>query len=669
MNAVDFFNASTIQNHSKNLNRQDKHSADAEEAEADFSDLSMESFHSSGSCDESLSEEDLDYQPTTHYSLRSLAQPSKPPKRSKAKKVNAPPAFSYFYQINADIEIIGREKEARQVAAMLLAGIQPLILGPKGIGKMSLVIKTSQLFKNTLPISASKTFYCLDCQELISEHAEENLGEEIIGHLKGLMAKHVGAQPHSVVYFRNIDKLMDQPQVGDYLLSLFRQSIPLIASISEDVKEEKTSQTISQLNQYNFACMHLPESPLADCYKIVERHLEDHPIKNVTYTKKAIELATRLAAKHFAWRPMPIKAINVLKECGTQWMLDSLIERKQTGAKITESEVAAFVSSKCGIPPDDLLEDSIFHLQRFAEKLKGKVVGQDYAIEAIAQRVASWKMGLLNPHQPWGIYLFVGPTGVGKTELAKQLAKQLFYNEGSLLILDGSEYKESHTASNLVGAPRGYEGHQAGGMLTGPLLENPYQVVLFDEFEKAHDDVRKLFLQVFDQGRLTDRRGKTADCSKALFLLTSNLGSTELFSGMADSQISHEELIQSLKPILVEHLSPEMCGRFTEILPFTPLSQENLPKLVEVQLLKMKDNLSAQAGINLRWTSSLLTRLSTIDADLRFGGRQFCALVSRHVEQAIRELFIKHQQRLTGDILLKTKSDGSIIAVKPQFKI
>lgn len=589
------------------------------------------------------------------------------PKRRRAARENE---RSFEWKVECltqmgrvDSLIVGRELEARQVTAMLqqpLGGMRPLLLGPRGIGKASIIEKVAKQYLSSTGGLDKRKIYCLDCGELIAQNMSDNLTEEV-GHQLMLVMERVfkRGDASSILYLRDIEKLLALDTISEYVQSVLRKPVHVIASISEDAKEEKTAKAIEVLARYNFSQMYIKESPIEEVKEIVSEQLKRAPSSaKIKYTEAGVDLGVRLAGKHFTGRPMPIRALNVIQECANMAFL-----REGDEVEINEEEVAHFVSMKKGIPADDLLDHSIFNEKRFVERLSKQIVGQEHAIQVVGERVATWKMGLLSPHKPWGVFLFVGPTGVGKTELAKQLAKQLFHNEENLIILDGSEYKEDHTASNLVGAPRGYEGHDSGGMLTGPLLDNPYQVVLFDEFEKAHDDVRKLFLQVFDQGRLTDRRGKVADCTKALFIMTSNLGSKELFGADLDRDLDPSSLISEVTPILVEHLSPELCGRFTGIVPFQPIRAEILPQLVEVQLLRKKEILAAQTAIDLCWTQELVEHLTHVDVDLRFGARIFCNTVNEVVERVLKEAYTSRAQRLSGKVELTVSSEGHISVV------
>lgn len=586
--------------------------------------------------------------------------------KSPSKKKKYSPIF--FPVSGTDKSIIGREDEAKQIIAMLKqpqGGMRPLLLGARGIGKYSVIAKVAELYATKLKGSFwnCKGIDCINCRELIAKYPGENNSEDIILKLKELVAEHLKVKSEqSVLYLRDIECLMLMPQVSEYLQTLFKYNVSFIASIAEDAKNEKILPVIKTLSQYNFSNIEIKESPIEDICQIVQHHLLKHENdQKISYNKESIELGCELAAKYLSFPPLPMRAINSIQECGSHIMLDRYLSGDETPLVITAKDISLFISTKTGIAPEDLLDDSIFNEKKFVAKLKEKIVGQDYAINIVAEQVATWKMGLLSPGKPWGVFLFVGPTGVGKSQLAKQLARQLFQNEANMIILDGSEYKESHSASNLIGAPRGYEGYDSGGMLTGPLLENPYRVVLFDEFEKAHDEVRKLFLQVFEDGRLTDRRGKVADCSKALFLMTSNLGANDLFFKPETSKLSHADLISQLKPTLVEHLSAEMCGRFSGIVPFMPIEQKHLSELAKVRLLRIKENLSKQTQIELQWTPKLIKKLSSIEKDLRFGGRDFCKDVENLVTQSIKTATVNNKIRLKGKISLDVSTKNEIV--------
>ena len=253
--------------------------------------------------------------------------------------------------------------------------------------------------------------------------------------------------------------------------------------------------------------------------------------------------------------------------------------------------------------------------------------------------------------------------------MARCLARLLFNDEKSLVCIDGSEYKESHTLSNLIGSPLGYEGHETGGLLTDPLLNNPHQVVLLDEFEKFHEDVRRLFLQVFDRGTLTDRRGKRVDCTQALFIMTSNLGSDKLFEMCQDKELNGDEVGKVLKPILVENLSPELCNRFTAIVPFQPLKKEHLPSLAIVQLNRIRERLASQANIDLDWTPDLVKYFVSLDVDLRFGMRDFCRLVDSEVIKVLKRAGSLNDQRLQGAVTLSIKDNQFAVTLKKRHGI
>ena len=292
--------------------------------------------------------------------------------------------------------------------------------------------------------------------------------------------------------------------------------------------------------------------------------------------------------------------------------------------------------------------EKLLHLEKELEK---RVVGQDFAITAISEAIRRSRSGLSDPGRPIGAFLFLGPTGVGKTELAKALAEQLFNQEDALIRLDMSEYMEKHSVSKLIGSPPGYVGYDEGGQLTEALRRRPYSVVLFDEIEKANHDVFNILLQIFDDGRITDSKGRVVNCKNAIFIMTSNLGSEQLLEKMGHSKstLSKEAILDLLEPILKAHFRPEFLNRLDEILPFLPLKREDMEKIVVIQLNQLVKRLR-EREISLTWSDEVLKFLAEEGYDQFYGARPLKRLIQQDVvnllSKAILEGKIVHKDNV-----------------------
>jgi ATP-dependent Clp protease ATP-binding subunit ClpB len=289
--------------------------------------------------------------------------------------------------------------------------------------------------------------------------------------------------------------------------------------------------------------------------------------------------------------------------------------RKILRQEVTEEDIAQVVSSWTGIPVSRLQEGERAKLLRLEEHLHQRVVGQDAAIKAVANAVRRARAGLQDPNRPIGSFIFLGPTGVGKTELSRALAEFLFDDENAMIRIDMSEYMEKHTVARLIGAPPGYVGYEEGGQLSEAVRRRPYSVVLFDEIEKAHQDVFNVLLQVLDDGRITDGQGRTVDFKNTVIIMTSNIGSQYI-----TEEESSEARSRLVMDALREHFRPEFLNRVDEIIIFDRLTDEDLKKIVEIQLARLTKRL-AQQNITLKLTDSAKTVIAREGYDPVYGAR------------------------------------------------
>ncbi len=322
--------------------------------------------------------------------------------------------------------------------------------------------------------------------------------------------------------------------------------------------------------------------------------------------------------------------------------------------EVDAEEIAEIVSRWTGIPVSRLMEGEMQKLLHMEERLYQRVVGQDEAIRSVSNAVRRARAGLQDPNRPIGSFIFLGPTGVGKTELARALAEFLFDDEKAMIRIDMSEYQEKHTVSRLVGAPPGYVGYEEGGQLTEAVRRKPYSVVLFDEIEKAHPEVFNVLLQLLDDGRLTDGQGRTVDFRNTVVIMTSNLGS-ELWLNHAHGKPGRE----TLNRILQAHFRPEFLNRIDEIVVFDPLTREDLVKIVDIQLARLA-NLLAQRGLKLEVTPAAKEYLAQAGYDPDFGARPLKRTIQREVQDVLA-LKVLSGEFKEGDTLLVDASPEGLV--------
>jgi ATP-dependent Clp protease ATP-binding subunit ClpB len=328
--------------------------------------------------------------------------------------------------------------------------------------------------------------------------------------------------------------------------------------------------------------------------------------------------------------------------------------------EVDEQLIAQIVSKWTGIPVQKMVSGEAEKLLHLEQTLSASVVGQPFAVQAVSEAIRRSRAGLSDPARPVGVFLFVGPTGVGKTELAKAIAREIFDQEEAMIRLDMSEYMEKHSVSKLIGSPPGYVGYDEGGQLTEALRRRPYSVVLLDEIEKANPDVFNILLQIFDDGRLTDSKGRTVNCKNALFIMTSNLGSAELLEHMRAKTATKEAILLLLEPILQRHFRPEFLNRLDDILPFVPLQEKDMEAIVSLQLAKVKSRL-AERQVTLSWTKEVVTHLAEKGYDPLYGARPLKRLIQSSVVNMLSKALL--EGKIVADQSVKLRLVGEEITI------
>lgn len=329
--------------------------------------------------------------------------------------------------------------------------------------------------------------------------------------------------------------------------------------------------------------------------------------------------------------------------------------------EVDEALIGQVVAKWTGIPIQNMVAKESHRFLQMEKALGKSVVGQPVAIHAIADAVRRSRSGLGDPKRPIGVFLFIGPTGVGKTELARAIAHQLFHQKEAMIRLDMSEYMEKHSVSRMIGSPPGYVGYDEGGQLTEALRRRPYSVVLLDEIEKAHSEVSNIMLQVFDDGRLTDSKGRMINCKHALFIMTSNLGSSELLdrAQMQDRPLTRDELMEVIDPVLQSHFRPELLNRIDEILPFTPLQRSDMSQIVDLRLSETQSRL-AERGIELKWDEATVKLLGEEGYSPLFGARPLKRLIQQRIENMLARALLKGKIPPSSTIHLMTRGESNL---------
>ena len=610
--------------------------------------------------------------------------------------------------------VIGRDDEIIRVIEILNRRTKnnPVLIGEPGVGKTAVVEGLAQkIVDGDVPHKLQgKQVIRLDVVSLVQ-------GTGIRGQFEERMQKlmeEIRKREDIILFIDEIHEIVGAGSAGDGNMdagnilkpALARGELQLVGAttlneyriIEKDAALERRMQPVKV------------DEPTVDetitILKGIQKKYEDY--HHVQYTDAAIEAAATLSNRYIQDRFLPDKAIDLLDEAGSKMNLtlnfvdpkvidqrlieaenlksqatreedfekaayfrDQIAKYKEMQKKkvtdqdtpiISEKTIEHIIEQKTNIPVGDLKEKEQSQLIHLAEDLKSHVIGQDDAVDKIAKAIRRNRVGLGTPNRPIGSFLFVGPTGVGKTELSKQLAIELFGSADSMIRFDMSEYMEKHSVAKLVGAPPGYVGYDEAGQLTEKVRRNPYSLILLDEVEKAHPDVMHMFLQVLDDGRLTDGQGRTVSFKDAIIIMTSNAG-----TGKAEASVgfgaAREGRTNSVLGELGNFFSPEFMNRFDGIIEFKALSKDNLLQIVELMLADVNKRLSSN-NIHLDVTDKVKEKLVDLGYDPKMGARPLRRTIQDYIEDAITDYYLENPSEKDLKAVMTSKGNIQIKSAK-----
>ena len=571
----------------------------------------------------------------------------------KKEEPQLPPLEEFGYDITKAARegkldpLVGREDEIQRVIQILgrRRKNNPMLVGDPGVGKSAIVegIAIKIVTGDIPPALADKRLISLDLGSIVAGTKYRGDFEK---RLKAIINE-VAQSPDVILFIDEFHTIVGAGGASGSLdaanmlkPALARGDIQCIGATTLD-EFRKIVEKDGALDR-RFQKIIVEHTDIPQSISILDRlktNYEKH--HNVIYTDEAIEACVRMSDRYITDRCLPDKAIDAMDEAGSMVRLKN---PKKTGY-VSAEDVASIISKMTGIPSGRIAEGEGNKLMKMKAKLQGRIIGQDEAIDKVVRAIQRNRAGIKDPGKPIGTFLFFGPTGVGKTQLAKALAEYLFDSEDNIIRLDMSEYMEKFNVSRLIGAPPGYVGFEEGGQLSERVRRKPYCVVLLDEIEKAHPDVFNVLLQVMDEGRLTDSTGRTVSFRNTIVIMTSNVGSRELDeygSGVGFSTAGRN--VQGNRKTVLEKavkkaFPPEFINRVDEQIFFNSLTKENIGKIIDIELKGLKKRVK-DAGFDLTVTSAAKRLVADSGYDPSYGARPLKRAIQRYIEDPVSEHII-----------------------------
>ena len=543
--------------------------------------------------------------------------------------------------------LVGREDEIQRVIQILgrRRKNNPMLVGDPGVGKSAIVegIAIKIVNGDIPPALSGKRLISLDLGSIVAGTKYRGDFEK---RLKSIINE-VAGDPDVILFIDEFHTIVGAGGASGSLdaanmlkPALARGDIQCIGATTLD-EFRKTVEKDGALDR-RFQKIVVEHTDILQSISILSRvktNYEKH--HNVIYTDDAIEACVKMSERYITDRCLPDKAIDAMDEAGSMVRL----KNPHKTAHVTVDDIAQVISKMTGIPSGKVAEGEGGKLMKMRAKLKERIIGQDEAIDNVVRAIQRNRAGIKDPAKPIGTFIFFGPTGVGKTQLAKSLAEYLFDSEENMIRLDMSEYMEKFNVSRLIGAPPGYVGFEEGGQLSERVRRKPYCVVLLDEIEKAHPDVFNLLLQVMDEGRLTDSNGRTVSFRNTILIMTSNVGSRELdeYGSGVGFNTAGKNIEVNKKAILEKAVRkafpPEFINRVDEQIFFKPLSKEDIEKIIDIELKGLKKRVK-EAGFELKVTSGAKRLVADVGYDPSYGARPLKRAIQRMIEDPVSEHII-----------------------------
>ena len=625
--------------------------------------------------------------------------------------------------------VVGRNAEVERVMQILCRRMKnnPCLVGEPGVGKTAVVEGLAQMIASgTVPeILADKRILSLDLSGMVAGSKYRGEFEE---RIKRVIAEVRAAgnvilfvdELHTLIGAGGAEGAMDASNILKPALS--RGEVQMIGATTRTEYRKYIEKDAALERRFQPVYVEEPtrEETIAILQGLRSKYEEHH---GVTISDDALEVATDYAIRYINDRFLPDKAIDLIDEAASRKKLGifagnktakkaeearhnleealeaalaegdieaaqalkkdldktdkkiektkhNMREKEQEQMLVTEDDVADVVSVWTKIPVSKITQTESQRLLKLEEILHKRVVGQNEAVETVAKAIRRGRVGLKDPKRPIGSFLFLGPTGVGKTELSKALAEAMFGNENSIIRVDMSEYMEKHSVSKMIGSPPGYVGFEEGGQLSEQVRKNPYSVVLFDEIEKAHPDVFNVLLQVLDDGRITDSQGRTVDFKNTIIIMTSNAGAQRIvdpkklgFSNVENAESEHKDMKNNVMEEVKRMFKPEFLNRIDDIIVFRALSKEDVKGIAALMLKELKNRLAKQMDITLTYGDTVKNFIFEKGYDKKYGARPLKRAIQNYIEDALAEEILSGKLQASDKVGMSV-SDGKVVFTK-----